>query len=71
MVMALAVTVYGVLRVMVILFQEADSEQVVREPNWQRFMVAIILLFAIFLALFPQPFLAYITQLAGSINGSG
>ena len=69
MVLALAVTVYGVLRVLVILFQEGDSEQVVREPNWQRFILAIILLFAILFALFPQPFLAHVTHLAGSING--
>ncbi len=68
MVLALAVTVYGVLRVMVILFQEGDSEHVVRESNWQRLVVALILLFAILFALFPQPFLAYVMQLAGSIN---
>jgi NADH:ubiquinone oxidoreductase subunit 2 (subunit N) len=68
MVLALAVAVYGVLRVLIILFQEGASEQVVREPNWQRFVVALILLFAILLALFPKPFLDYAMHLAGSIS---
>ena len=69
LVLALALSVYGVLRVMVILFEESDKEQVVTEPNWQRAVVAVILLLAILIALFPQPFLAQISQMTTALNG--
>ena len=67
--LALGVSVYQVLHVLAALTQKGENEQGKREPNWHRALAAAILIFAVLLALFPQPLLGYAKEFSAAITG--
>jgi NADH:ubiquinone oxidoreductase subunit 2 (subunit N) len=69
LVLALGVSAYQVLRVLAALMQKGENEQGKREPDWQRALAATILIFAVLLALFPQPLISYAKELSTAISG--
>ncbi len=69
LVLALGVSAYQVLRVLTALMQKGENAQVQKESDWQRALAAAILIFAVLLALFPNPLLYYAKQLSAAISG--
>ena len=72
LVLGLAVSVYAVLRALIVPFEGRENEkesQDTRDPRWLDGLIAVLLLLAVILALFPQPLLATVSRLAGITNG--
>jgi multicomponent Na+:H+ antiporter subunit D len=72
LVSALAASVYAVLRVLIVLFEVREGEEEspeTKDPQWLNGFIAVLLLLAIILALFPQPILALVSRLTATPTG--
>lgn len=72
LVLALAASVYGVLRTFIVLFVQQEGQTMppgTKDPQWLNGIIAVLLLFAITLALFSQPLLAIVSRLSANPTG--
>ena len=69
LVLAMGISAYKILRVLVALIQKDHNDRDGQEPEWQRILAAAILVIAALLAFFPQPIISYVNELSAAIFG--
>ncbi|MDX1415718.1 MAG: proton-conducting transporter membrane subunit [Candidatus Promineifilaceae bacterium] len=72
LVLALTISVYAVLRVLIVPFGDRDNQEQLSEVKYSRWMqglIVLLLILAVSLALLPQPLLTATSSLTGISNG--